>query len=139
MTALAKLTLKSVERTVKIDKAAERRNKFVAAVDQQLKLVEANMRGEDYTVTRDVWTDGENGERVKRSEQRKLRSWWFEQDGGFYVQAKYGARTLMFGAKENSAFVQKLSDVPTVLKAFRQAAIDGELDGAFVAASKRAK
>ena len=48
MTALAKLTLKRVERTIKLDKAAERRNKFVAAVDQQLKLVEANMRGEDY-------------------------------------------------------------------------------------------
>lgn len=137
MAALAKLTLKHVERVVVTDKAAERRSKFIAAIDQQLKLVAANMRGEDYTVSSSVWVEDENGERVKKTKERKLRRWWFEQDGGFYVQAKYGARPLLLGAKENSAYVRSLNDVPAVLKAFRQAAADGELDDAITAAGKR--
>lgn len=63
---------------------------LLAAIDEQLKVADAATRGEEYLVTRQRWAKNEAGEKVRVERQRAVREWFFVQDGGFYVQCKYG-------------------------------------------------
>ena len=61
---------------------------------------------------------------------RKVRAWFFEQDGGWYVQCKYGIKALALGKDGNAVFVKALADVEGALQALYAAAAGGELDEA---------
>lgn len=95
------------------------------------------MRGEQYTVTAPRWTKNEAGEKVRVQRQKVVRSWFFERDGGVYVQCKYGSKALPLSKDGNAVFVKQIADVKPVLEAFRTAATAGELDGAIAALIKR--
>ena len=64
--------------------------------------------------------------------QKIVRSWFFAQDGGFYVQCKYGAKAIALSKDGNAVFVKQLADVKPVLETLRSATANGELD-AYVA------
>jgi nitric oxide synthase oxygenase domain/subunit len=70
---------------------------------------------------------------------KRIRAWFFEQDGGWYVQCKYGSRVLHINGKSNAVFVDKLEGVADVLKAFKNAAETGELDKAIIELSNAKK
>lgn len=138
MTQLSKLSFKSVERVgAAKDPVQERRTKLVAAVDEQKLVLAAKLKGTDYVVEQKTYTTNEAGERVQQTRQRTIRAWFFEQDGGWYVQCRYGARVLLVDGKNNAAFVSKLEQVGAVLDAFRAAAQEGELDAAIARAAER--
>jgi hypothetical protein len=61
------------------------------------------------------------------------------QDGGHYVQCRYGARPLLLNATNNAVFVNKLEEVAAVLTAFAAAAKSGELDKAIAAVAEKKK
>jgi hypothetical protein len=68
-----------------------------------------------------------------------VRSWFFERDGGFYIQCKYGSKVLSLGKDGNALFVKQIGDVKNALEAIHSAAINGELDAAIDAAIKPRK
>ena len=136
MSALAKLNLKTVQRTVKQDPVLARRAKLTAAIDEQHKVLAAVAAGEEYTVKTLRWQTHDAGERVRVEHEKRVRAWFFEQDAGYYVQCKYGSRVLSINGKSNAVFVDKLDDVAGVLDAFKQAAIAGELDSAIAIVMK---
>jgi hypothetical protein len=133
---LAKLNFKEFTRNVQTDPVLVRRDKLMAAIDEQQKVLAAALKGESYviSVTRTRKVEGEN---VRIEVERTVRPWFFEQDGGWYVQCKYGARPLRLSDKGNAAFVAKLDAVAAVLEALKLAAMSGELDAALVGALKR--
>jgi len=90
-----------------------------------------------YTVTLSRWDKNDAGEKVRVQRQKVVRSWFFAQDGGFYVQCKYGARTIALSKDGNAVFVKQLADVPTALQAIYAATAAGELDAAITASAKR--
>ena len=138
MTHLSKLSFKNVERAgAQKDPRLDRRNKVTAAVDEQKQVVAAALNGETYTVTRDKWMTNDQGERVLTKAERRVRPWFFEQDGGWYVQCRYGARVLLVDGANNAVFVKSLKEVNAVLDAFRAAAQAGELDVAITKATER--
>lgn len=139
MSALAKLNLKTVQRTVKKDPVLARREKLTAAIDEQRKVLAAVLAGEEYTVKTRRWQKNEAGERVCVEHEKHVRAWFFEQDSGYYVQCKYGSRALNINGKNNAVFVDKLADVAGVLEAFEKAADAGELDKAVVEATTKKK
>ena len=65
-----------------------------------------------------------------------MRPWFFEQDGGWYVQCKYGNKVLALG-KGNAVFVKTLKDVQGALESLKDVCEAGELDDAIAAAVKR--
>ena len=130
MSALAKLNLKTVQRTVKQDPVLARREKLVAAIEEQGRVLAAMLAGDEYTVKSKRWQTNEAGERLRVEHEKRVRAWFFEQDNGYYVQCRYGSRVLSINGKSNAVFVDKLNDVAGVLDAFKQAAIAGELDSA---------
>lgn len=130
MSALAKLNLKTVQRTVKQDPVLARREKLAAAIEEQGRVLAAMLAGDEYTVKSKRWQTNEAGERLRVEHEKRVRAWFFEQDNGYYVQCRYGSRVLSINGKSNAVFVDKLDDVAGVLNAFKQAAIAGELDSA---------
>ena len=137
MSSLAKLTIKTVTRQNQLSPTEARRNKLLAGINEQLDVADAAMRGEQYAVTAPRWTKNEAGEKVRVQRQKVVRSWFFERDGGVYVQCKYGSKALPLSKDGNAVFVKQIADVKPVLEAFRTAVTAGELDGAIAALIKR--
>jgi hypothetical protein len=77
------------------------------------------------------------GEKVRVQRQKVVRSWFFERDGGVYVQCKYGAKALPLSKDGNAVFVKQLADVPAALQAIYAAAAAGEFDAAITSCVKR--
>ena len=139
MSVLAKLNLKTVQRNMAKDPVTARREKLIAGIEEQLRVVEAAMRGDSYKVRTSKRERNELGERVAVENERVVRAWYFEQDRGYYVQCRYGARILMLNGKNNAVWVETLKDVAEVLAAFKAAALTGELDKAVAMAMARTK
>lgn len=137
MSSLSKLVIKTVNRQTRINPVEARRNKLLAGIKEQMDVAEAALRGEQYAVTVPRWTKNEAGERVRVQRQRVMRSWFFERDGGVYVQCKYGAKAVPLSKDGNAVFVKQIAEVKPVLEAFRTAVSAGELDGALAALIKR--
>lgn len=137
MTMLAKLNVQIVQRTVYKSSAEQRRAKLLAAIEEQMRVLESAQSGTEYTVRVKRWQKGANGERLRVDADKRVRGWFFEQDAGVYVQCKYGARTLPIADKGNAVFVKDLKEVSAVLEAFCAACAAGEFDAALAEAAKR--
>jgi hypothetical protein len=137
MSSLSKLTIKAVSRQSKLSPIEARRNKLLAGINEQMEVADAAMRGEQYAVTIPRWTKNEAGEKVRVQRQKVVRSWFFAQDGGFYVQCKYGAKAISLSKDGNAVFVKQLAEVKPTLEMLRSATKNGELDEAVAALIKR--
>ena len=137
MTHLAKLTFKSVTRNTARDPVMARRDKLLSALEEQKRVYDAAIEGESYQVERNKWMTNEQGERVAVKTQRRVRAWFFEQDGGWYVQCRYGARVIAADGTNNAVFVKSLDEVAAVLDVFLNAAAAGELDTAITRVAER--
>ena len=139
MSHLAKLNLKTVQRVVQKDPVIMRRDKLLAGIAEQMLVLDAAGRGESYITKIKRWRADGNGDKVLVEVPKRVRPWFFQQDNGWYVQCRYGARILTINGKSNAVFVNKLEDVAGVLDALKAATESGELDGAVLAAMKPAK
>jgi hypothetical protein len=137
MTHLAKFTFKSVSKATARDPVIARRDKVIAALQEQKLVFDAAVRGEQHMTERSKWMTNDQGERVLVKTQRRVRAWFFQLDGGWYVQCRYGARVIAVDGKNNAVFVTTLKDVATVLDAFAAAAAAGELDTVLAKTAER--
>ncbi|MDA9020320.1 hypothetical protein N9H60_04035 [Flavimaricola sp.] len=137
MTALAKLNFKSVTRSTLRDPVMARRDKLVAGLKEQQLVYAAALKGDDHRVEKSRWMNNDQGERVLVKTHHRVRPWFFEQDGGWYVQCRYGARVIAADGTNNAVFVKTLKDVGAVLEAFLSAASAGELDAAIAKTAER--
>jgi hypothetical protein len=137
MTHLAKLPFKTIARSTQRDPIIARRDKLVAGLKEQ-KLVQASaLKKEDHRVERHKWIKDEFGEAQLIKTHRRVRPWFFEQDGGWYVQCRYGARVIAADGTNNAVLVKTLEDVADVLDALLNAAAVGELDTAITKVAER--
>ena len=134
---LSKLNVKTVLRTAYKSPVEQRRTKLLTAIEEQMRVLEAAQSGGEYTVRVKRWQKGEVGERLRVDADKRVRAWFFEQDGGVYVQCKYGVRTLAIADKGNAVFVKELREVRTVFESFYAACAAGEFDAALAEAAKR--
>jgi hypothetical protein len=136
MSHLAKLNLKTVQRVIQNDPAIARREKLLAGIAEQHFALDAMLCGGHYVTEVTRWRKNEAGERVQVDVKKRVRPWFFQQDNGWYVQCRYGARVLTINGKSNAVFVNKLEEVAPVLEALRAAVEAGELDRAVLLAMK---
>ena len=137
MTHLAKLNFTTVNRSSTRDPIIARRDKLLAGLKEQKLVHAAALKKEDHRVERHKWMTNDMGERVAVKTHRRVRPWFFEQDGGWYVQCRYGARVIAADGTNNAVFVKVLDDVISVLDAFLNAAATGELDVAITKVAER--
>ena len=136
MTSLKTLTFKTIERNRRASEIIARRQKLIVKLEEQQKVLEHHMKGEQYVVTGPKWMRNNHGERVLVQKQRVIRPWFFERDGGYYLQVKYGTRILSVDGVHNAIFVEAISDLNRVLTELIAAAEAGELDAAIAQAIK---
>jgi len=136
---LAKLNFKNVVKATARDPVVAKRNKLVAGLEEQKLVFDAAVRGEHHFIERSKWQTDDQGQRVLVKTRRRARAWFFEQDGGWYVQARYGARVIAADRKNNAVFVKTLKEVGSVLDLFIAAARAGEMDAAITAAVTRTR
>ena len=136
MASLKTLTFKTIERNRRESEIIARRHKLTVKLEEQQKVLEHHVKGEQYTVNRPKWMRNNHGERVLVQKQRIIRPWFFERDGGYYLQVKYGTRILSVDGVHNAIFVEVISDLKGVLSELVAATQAGELDGAIAAALK---
>lgn len=137
MATLSKFNLKTVKRYIGKDPRIQRRDKLVKALEEQLTMAEHRIKGKQYQATKKTWVDDGKGGKELKEVPKRVREWFFEQDSGWYVQCRYGARVLDVVGRSNSIFVNKVSEVPSVLKALIEATNKGELDDAIDKVSMR--
>lgn len=129
MSNLAKFTFKTLTKAPPVDPLQKRRDKIVAAIEQQKLVLAAALKGESYIVPA----------KIEGQSDKVVRPWFVAQDGGYYVQCRYGARPLLLNAANNAVFVNKLDEVAAVLTAFAAAAKSGELDKSMAVVAERKK
>lgn len=137
MSVLAILNLKTVQRNVVKDPVSLRREKLIVGIEQQLRLVDAALNGENFVIKFKRKVVDDAGAVVEQAAEKRARAWYFEQDRGYCVQCRYGARILMLNGKNNAVWVATLKEVAGVLAAFKEAALAGELDKAVAMAMVR--
>ena len=136
MTSLKTLTFKTIERNRRESEITARRQKLIVKLEEQQKVLEHHVKGEQYVVTGPKWMQNDRGERVFVQKQRVIRPWFFERDGGYYLQVKYGTRILSVDGVHNAIFVEAISDLSGVLSELIAATEAGELDLAIAKALK---
>lgn len=137
MTHLAKLTFISVNRTTTRDPIIARRDKLMAGLKEQALVYAAALEGKDHRVEHAKWMQNEMGQRVMVRAMRHVRPWFFAQDGGWYVQCRYGARVIAADGSNNAVFVKSIKEVGAVIEAFTAAVGAGELDAAITKVAGR--
>ena len=130
MAVLDKLTFQNVSRQIDRDPVADRRARFRDAIAQQRLVLAALVKGETYTDPERTGKDGK---------PRAVRSWFFQQGTGWFIQARYGARVLLLDGKSNAIRVNKVAEIEPVLAALERAADAGELDAVLAAAGQRGR
>ena len=128
MTILANLELKTVVRETKVDPIASRRAKLIDKLKEQVLVYEALQRGEEYKRVRSVSSFDEDGNKVTNNVEQKVKPNFFEQDGGWYVQCRYGSRIMNIYGRNNAVFVKNSSDIGKVLAQLISATEQGEFD-----------
>jgi hypothetical protein len=136
MTSLKTLTFKTIERNRRESQITARRRKLIVKLEEQQKVLEHYMKGEQYVVTGPKWMRNNHGERVLVEKQRVIGPWFFKRDGGYYLQIKYGTRILSVDGVHNAIFVEAISDLSGVLSELIAATEAGELDAAIAQALK---
>ena len=136
MASFKTLTFKNFERNRRESEITARRQKLIVKLEEQQKVLEHHVKGEQYTVNRPKWMQNDRGARVLVQKQHIIRPWFFERDGGYYLQVKYGTRILSVDGVHNAIFVEAISDLKGVLSELIAATQAGELDGAIAQALK---
>ena len=136
MASFKTLTFKTIERNRRDSEIIARRQKLIVKLEEQQKVLEHHVKSEQYVVTGPKWMRNNHGERVLVQKQRIIRPWFFERDGGYYLQVKYGTRILSVDGVHNAIFVEAISDLKGVLSELIAATQAGELDGAIAQALK---
>ncbi|MDC0583727.1 hypothetical protein OAO92_09730 [Paracoccaceae bacterium] len=136
MASFKTLTFKTIERNRRESEITARRQKLIVKLEEQQKVLEHYLKGEQYTVTRPKWMQNNHGKRVLVQKQHIIRPWFFERGRGYYLQVKYGTRILSVDGVHNAIFVEAISDLKGVLSELIAATQASELDDAIAQALK---
>lgn len=113
------------------------------SIDHQIKLLEADLNGTEYLVSKTRFAKDENGNSAKTTVSVAPRRAYFERGGQFYATVRYGNQLLeMVEGHPSIAAGKSLADVLSTYQTIREAVAQGEVDAAIeraAAAMKRKK
>ncbi len=134
---LSNIKATAVQRTADKDVVAMRRNKFASQVNQQLAMLSANAANTPYTATKLVQVvDSETGQTVQKEVAKRVKQWYFEQNGKLYMQFYYGNKVLVISKKGSAVECANKQDLERLLKDALVAIDNAEFDECIAAVSK---
>lgn len=140
MGVLGKLKIVALAPKAKASAEQDRRTKLIEQLDEQKKMVEGLLAGTPYLRTKQVWVDGEDGNRTRAERPVRARQWWQLGAGGaVQFGLRYGAVPLELQPGKTAIEVAKLADLPGVIATIIEAVAAGELDMAMSQRVRRGK
>ena len=130
MTHMSKLTITQLKQPERLSPAEQRRVKLVSKLEEQLAMARAEIAGETYTVTKQVWDRDAEGHKVRVARDKKLSAWWFKDGAGLAMVVRYGAKILELAKGKRALSVANIVALPEVITTLIAAVEAGELDGA---------
>ena len=129
VTHMSKLTIMQLKRPERLSPAEQRRAKLVSKLDEQLAMARAEIAGETYTVTKQVWAEVDGiKQRVTRA--KKLTPWYWADGNGISMVVRYGAKPLELSKGKRMLSVANIVALPEVIATLIAAVENGELDAA---------
>lgn len=111
------------------------RTKLLRYLKEQKAVAMADIEGRAYAATKIVYSNDENGRRVRAEAPRMVRRGWADADGALLFQLRYGSKPLALAKGMSAIEVGKLDALPAVIDVLVQAVNAGELDQQLAAAA----
>ncbi len=135
---MAKLKLTTEQRSKQNETAEEKlRAKLLERLGEQLELAEAEQKGESVVKTRRIFVANEDGERVGKDIERRLRKWFWRSVGGtWFMELRYGGKALKLSGNRTAIEVGDKAKLTETIATLIEAVKAGELDKVLLAAKK---
>lgn len=131
MSTLSKLKLSATKREKAIvDPVELARAKLCERLEEQLEIAKADIAGEPYSKMRTVYLpDASTGERLPKQEAKRIRRWyWHDIKGVWYLELRYGNKTLAFAKGKTTIDVGERDKLPETIEIVIDAVKQGQLD-----------
>ena len=118
-----KLTL--YKRTNRNNSFLKRRRKLIAKIDEQILIATDS----NYRPTKTKWVRNEDGTERKLEIPKRIRRWWYEQQGGtILLTIRYGNKVIELEKGKNAIELSSKAELEPTLQSIKQAVDNGEFD-----------
>jgi len=124
-------TLKIVNKPILNPQTAEerKRHKLVLKLQEQLAMIECELKGTKYTRHKWVTVADYDGEPDRVQRPVRLKQWWFKDAAGTVLFAvRYGAKQIELSKGMSAIEVGTVDKLPAVIRIVISAVAAGELD-----------
>lgn len=124
-------SLKAVARPEIVSKppVLAKRMKLIERLEEQAAMVIALIDKQPFTAFKDKTViNKETGEKTVTKVPRKIRPWYFENNGHYYFEVKFGGKVWEIESNKPTIDVGDLASLPEVIKIIVSAVEKGELD-----------
>jgi hypothetical protein len=126
----------------KLDKSAQRRMKLLANLSEQRKLAEAMLKGEDYVVTKSVWTKDADGKDVKVEKEKRLKKWFYNNgDKAWFLELRFANKAMELSEGKTAIAIQSkdqlLETIDKAVKAVEAKEVDTAIEMVLAAKERR--
>jgi hypothetical protein len=136
MAALAKLKFVVATQKRNLDPVQHRRQKLASKLSEQIEMAQAQKDGRSYMPTRiKTYIDEATGQRTSTEVTKRVKAWYWTDNGKINLSVRYGAKTLELVKGKNAIEVATGEELLATLELLKSATLAGELDGAIGAAS----
>ena len=128
MALLTNLKLVAAKRSTQVSPNVRRRIKLLKQLHEQICIANAVSNGSTYAPTKlKRVLSSETGLRTTVSVPKRVKQWWFDNNGKCVLMVRYGARVLEL-ARGKNAIECEMTDLVSTLELLRTAITAGELD-----------
>jgi len=95
-----------------IDKISLQRSKLLHKLDEQVLVVQAALQNEEYFGKKTVKRTDEDGNQFTATVPKRVKKWFYTNNGSeWFLEVKYGNRTLQLAPNKTSITVGKLEEM----------------------------
>ena len=121
----------TAKQAVRLDKNAQRRAKLLANLSEQRKMAEAMLKGEDYVVTKSVWTNGADGKDVKVEKNKRIKRWFYNNgDKAWFLELRFANKAMELTEGKTAIAIQSKDQLVETIDKAMKAVEAKELDTA---------
>ena len=103
----------------------KRRRKLIAKIDEQILIATDS----NYKPTKIKWVHNEDGTERKLEIPKRIRRWWYEQQGGtILLTIRYGNKVIELEQGKNAIELSSKAELEPTLQSVKKAVDNGEFD-----------
>ena len=126
---ISEFGLTESKKVVVIDKVALRRIKLIANLNEQKEAAQALIDGKEYYGEKTEWETNDNGEKVKVTVPKRLKHWFYTNDGDtWYFELRYGNKPVQITKGKTAIIAGAKERLVELIDILIESANDKDLD-----------